>query len=39
MFDTGCTYSLMCKSLWERIKKENEFLDPCIGQKFIMANA
>lgn len=38
VFDTGCTYSSMHKSLWERVKKENEVLDSYICQKFMMAN-
>ncbi|XP_076143536.1 uncharacterized protein LOC143125720 [Alosa pseudoharengus] len=37
VLDTGCTYSLMCRTLWNNIKKTGEAL--CEEhQKFVMAN-
>lgn len=36
--DTGCTFTLMRRNLWEKIKKEGETLTPGLEQRFVMAN-
>lgn len=37
MVDTGSTLSLIKKSTWEQISK-NESYQPCVGQAFLLAN-